>query len=125
MLKIRLACLLLTAFLLGCAEIEPPSPEKILAPWSGVPTARLGESKDSIKDKWGEPDEIRQLGTDEIGLAKEEWLYRGRYPDVPVDYKYLSKTKKLIFTGDNLTAYEIGEKPKDTSGDKTKTNNKE
>jgi hypothetical protein len=91
---------------MGCAEIEPPSPDRILAPWSGVPPVRLGESKDSVLDKWGEPDEIRQIGTDDIGLIKEEWIYYGRYPEVPVDYKYLSKDKRLIFTGESLTGYE-------------------
>lgn len=108
MSKLTALCLLLSVLIIGCAEIEPPSPKQILAPWSGVPPVRLGETKDSVRDKWGEPDEIRQLGADDVGLIKEEWVYRGRYPDVPVDYKYLSKTKSLIFTGESLTAYEAG-----------------
>lgn len=91
--------------IIGCAEIEPPTPKRLLSPWSGVPPARLGENKDSIRDRWGDPDEIRQLGTDETGLAKEEWTYRGRYPEVPVDYKFLSKTKRFIFTGESLTGF--------------------
>lgn len=95
--------------LVGCAEIEPPSPERILTPWSGVQAVQLGESKDSVKDKWGEPDEIKQIGRDDVGLIKEMWIYRGRYPEMPVDYKYLSKTKKLIFTGDSLTGYDTSE----------------
>ena len=105
--------LVLSIFLIGCAEIEPPSPERILAPWSGVPPVRLGESKDSVKDMWGEPDDIRQLGVDETGLIREEWIYHGRYPEVPVDYKYLSKTKRLIFTGESLTSYETGSESED------------
>lgn len=110
MVKLIGFCILLSVFIIGCAEIVPPSPDKILAPWSGVTPVRLGESKDSVREKWGEPDEIRQLGADDVGLIKEEWVYRGRYPEVPVDYKYLSRTKRLIFTGESLTSYETGEK---------------
>lgn len=109
MFKLAAFFVLLSIFIIGCAEIEPPSPEKILAPWSGVPPVRLGESKSSVRDKWGEPDEVRPLGADDVGLVKEEWVYRGRYPEVPVDYKYLSKTKRLIFTGESLTGYESGD----------------
>ena len=106
-------CIMLCIFLIGCAEIEPPSPDKILAPWSGVSPVQLGESKDSVRDKWGEPDKINLLGADEVGLVREEWVYRGRYTDVPVDYQYLSKTKSLIFTGESLTGYKTGDKSQD------------
>lgn len=112
MAKQALFFILLSIFIIGCAEIEPPGPEKILAPWSGVSPVQLGESKDSVRSKWGEPDEIRQLGADELGLIREEWVYFGRYPEVPIDYKYLSKTKRLIFTGESLTGYETGDKLK-------------
>jgi len=108
MLRLLLSVILLVS-LTGCAEIEPPGPERILAPWSGVPHVRLGESKDSVRDKWGEPDEIRQLGTDNVGLVREEWVYRARYDVIPVDYQNLSKTKKLRFTGNSITGYDTGQ----------------
>lgn len=102
--------LLLTAvfvlFLTGCAGIEPPSPKALLTPWSSTPSTRLGDSKEKILSKWGEPDEINNIGVDELGNAKEEWVYRGRYPTAPVDYKYLSKTKYLYFEGNNLVGEE-------------------
>ena len=111
MLKINMVALIIAAiFLAGCAEIEPPSPDQIMAPWTGASPVHLGESKDSIRDKWGEPDEVNPLGADEVGLLKEEWVYRGRYSDVPVDYHYLSKTKRLIFIGESLTGYYSGSK---------------
>jgi hypothetical protein len=89
-----------------CMEIEPPSPKEILAPWSGTPPVQLGESKDSVRDSWGDPDEIRQLGADDIGIKKEEWIYDGR-SNHPLRSPYISsKTIHLIFTGDSLTAYE-------------------
>ncbi|MFH1868020.1 MAG: hypothetical protein ABH843_03515 [Candidatus Omnitrophota bacterium] len=106
MLRFIVFTICLSVVFIGCAEIEPPSPERILSPWSGVPPVRLGESKDSVRDSWGEPDDIRSLGTDETGLIKEEWTYRGRYPEIPVDYKYLSKPKRIIFTGESLTSYD-------------------
>jgi hypothetical protein len=109
MSRIILLCVACIFFAIGCAEIEPPTPDKILAPWSGTPPVQLGESKDSVKDKWGEPDQVVQRGADEVGLLKEEWVYRGRYTDVPVDYKYLSKTKRLMFTGESLTGYKSGD----------------
>lgn len=90
----------------GCAGIDPPGPDRILAPWAGTPAVRIGESKDSVRDKWGEPDEINGLGTDSVGLVKEEWVYFGRYPSIPVDRMYLSKTKRLMFTGNSVTGYE-------------------
>jgi len=109
MMRFLVLLALLAFVFVGCAEIELPPAKKILAPWSGTSPVQLGESKDSVRGKWGEPDEIELLGADEVGLIKEAWVYRGRYSDIPVDYKYLSKTKRLIFTGDSLTAYEGGE----------------
>jgi len=109
MFKLFVVSLLLVFIFLGCAEIEPPSPKEILTPFSGMSPVTLGESKDSVRDKWGEPDEIELLGADDVGLVREAWIYHGRYEDVPVDYKYLSKSKRLIFTGESLTAYEGGD----------------
>jgi len=119
MFKFSLLAAVICLFISGCAEIEPPGPEKILAPWSGVSPVRLGETKDSVRDKWGEPDEIRTLGADDIGLAKEEWIYYARYPEIPIDLQNLSKSKYLIFTGTSLTGYRSsGEsQPSDKEGE--------
>jgi len=106
MFRVLVTYVILGLLLIGCAGIDPPTPKKILTPFAGMSPVQLGESKDSVRDKWGEPDEIEMLGADDVGLIREAWIYRGRYSDVPVDYKYLSKTKRLIFTGDSLTAYE-------------------
>lgn len=110
-------------FLIGCAEITPPGPDKILAPWKGVSPARLGESKDEVLDKWGEPDNITMLGADDVGLIKEEWVYYGRYPGVFIDYQYLSKTKHLIFTGNSLTEYYVSKPKNDTVKTEASENN--
>lgn len=95
----------------GCAEIEPPNPEAIISPWSSMPNIRLGDTKEDVLSRWGEPDEKRQVGVDELGVAKEQWLYYGRYPMVPVDYQYVSKTKHLYFEGNILVRQEAKAPP--------------
>lgn len=99
-------------FLAGCAEIEPPTPEKIISPWSSMPNIRLGDTKEDVVSRWGEPDEKKEIGVDELGVAKEEWAYYGRYPLMaPVDYQYLSKTKYLYFEGNILVRQETKSTP--------------
>ncbi|MFH1645616.1 MAG: hypothetical protein ABIB11_04265, partial [Candidatus Omnitrophota bacterium] len=120
---IALICLI-SSSVIGCAEITPPGPETILAPWKGVSPVRLGESKDAVLDKWGEPNNITILGSDDVGLVKEEWVYYGKYPSVFIDYQYLSKTKHLIFTGNSLTGYYVSDPKKDSEKTGSSENNK-
>ncbi len=111
MLYIYLIILTITLSCTGCAEIEPPSPEKILSPWSSMPNIRLGNTKEDVLSRWGEPDETNQIGADELGVAKEEWVYYGRYPMAPVDYQYVSKTKYRYFEGNILVRQETKPTP--------------
>lgn len=105
MVKVIASSLLLSIFIIGCAGIEPPHlAQRVLPPWSDGANVKLGENKDSVRDKWGEPDEIRYLGVDDVGLRKEEWIYRDRYPEIPME-GMLFKGSYLIFTGDSLTSY--------------------
>ncbi len=104
------ACLLVAVALLGsiggCAEWQPPGVRHTLThPWGTQAPFQRGESKQQVLAEWGEPDEIIPLANDETGLLQEEWVYVGRYPDVPVDYKYLSKSKHLVFAGDYLVRW--------------------
>ena len=57
------------------------------------------------------------LGLDELGNPKEEWIYQARFPGVPVDYGYVSKTKHLFFEGENLIRWETGEPAVASSSD--------
>lgn len=105
--------LLLILFIAGCAEIQPPNPIDVIAsPFSSATNTRTGDTKDDVVSRWGEPDEKNDMGVDELGVKKEEWIYYGRYPMAPVDYQYLSKTKYLYFEGNILVRQETKSVPR-------------
>lgn len=106
---IIILCFVVSIFGAGCAGIEPPSPERLIPPWNGASPLHLGDSKDFVLDKWGEPDAIIQIGVDDVGLIQEEWIYDGTYPVLEIEPKILTKSESLIFTGNALTGY----KPKE------------
>ncbi|GAG15729.1 unnamed protein product, partial [marine sediment metagenome] len=83
--------------LTGCVEIKPPGPEEILREPLGQSPLRIGMTKEKIKSLWGKPDAVNVLGTDPQGMIKEEWIYRGRYPNLPINIDYLSETQRLFF----------------------------
>lgn len=97
--------LLLSTLLIGCAEIKPPSPQEILRQPLGESPLRIGMTKEKVKSLWGEPDLVRVLETDAQGTVKEEWVYRGRYPNLPINVDYLAKTQHLFFDGENLVKF--------------------
>ncbi len=96
----------LSAFLSGCAEIKPPGPEEIMRQPLGESPLRVGMTKEKVKSLWGEPDIVRVLGADAQGTVKEEWIYRGRYPNLPINVDFLSETQHLLFDGDHLVRFE-------------------
>ncbi|MFH0732923.1 MAG: hypothetical protein V2A72_08445 [Candidatus Omnitrophota bacterium] len=104
--------IMLISAIAGCAEITPPSPEAIISPWSSMPNIRLGDTKEDVISRWGEPDEKNEIGVDELGVSKQEWVYYGRYPVAIVDYQYLSKTKYLYFEGNILVRQETKSTPR-------------
>ena len=82
----------------------PPAPQEIIKTPIGTSSVKIGMTKNQVVDLWGEPDSKRTMeNADKWAGTREEWLYRGRYKNLPVDAGYLSKTKKLYFDGDNLT----------------------
>ena len=97
---------LLVIVLLGCAEITPPSPIEILKHPLGTGLLKLGMSKEEVISIWGEPDDIIDRGTDEWGLERERWVYRARYPKIPIDAGLIKKSKQLYFEGNVLTKWE-------------------
>jgi hypothetical protein len=105
-------CLLSSAFCLlisGCAEVEIPTPKDIVTHPLGQQQNIRGWTKEEVKAKWGEPDQVIVLAPDEWGSSMEEWIYQGRYPDVPIDYKYLSKTKHFYFIDNVLVEFKSEE----------------
>jgi len=98
--------LLFIVALAGCAEIRPPGPREIMRQPLGESPLRLGMTKEKVKSLWGEPDMVRVLGADAQGMMKEEWIYRGRYPNLPINVDFLSETQTLLFDGDHLVDFE-------------------
>lgn len=89
----------------GCSDfIAPTGKYAVTHPWDAGPPISRGTSKAEILEKWGQPDTIVPLGVDELGLPKEEWIYQAK-ADVPIDYRYLSKNKRIVFTGDHVTGW--------------------
>ena len=92
--------------LTGCSDFRKPSlRQTLLCPWDNKPALSVGMAKEEIKANWGEPDITNELAATKWGKTKEEWIYWGRYPNVPIDYRYLSRTKHLIFEGDVLVDF--------------------
>ncbi|MFH1406715.1 MAG: hypothetical protein ABIH01_01735 [Candidatus Omnitrophota bacterium] len=102
-----IGCCLAIIFIAGCAEITPPTPMDIIKnPMGNQPTLRVGYTKDQVKAEWGEPDDVELLGATKLGAAREKWTYYGQISSMPIDYKFLSKTKRLYFEGNVLTKWE-------------------
>ena len=109
MIKALIIILMAIPLLAGCAGIEPPSPQKVLPPWSGTQNLSIGMSKDKVLEEWGEPSERLAKGRDDVGLLIEEWVYYGEYP--LVNRKILSQGARLTFTSSSLTSFKTGEEP--------------
>ena len=96
----------IASVLWGCADfISPTGHYAVTHPWNTGPPISRGTSKAEMLEAWGKPDAIVPLGVDELGIVREEWVYQGK-TDLPIDYRYLSRTKRIIFTGDHVTGWE-------------------
>jgi len=89
----------------GCADFVSPTGHYAMThPWNvGTPISR-GTSKAEVLEKWGTPDSVIPHGVDELGIPREEWVYQAR-ADLPIDYRYLSKTKRIMFSGEHVTGW--------------------
>lgn len=106
-MKTKLFLVLGLFVLSGCAEIETPTPEYALTHPLGTKTmVTRGTPMDEVREKWGDPDDIIELGYDEDGLKKEAWIYEAWFPYTPLDYRHFSRTKKIYFTGGYVTGFE-------------------
>lgn len=94
-------------FLTGCAIIHPIKPEETLTHPLGTDSLKVGMTKEQVKSLLGEPDVITPLerSQDMLSTEREEWVYQGRYSDLPLHADYFGKTLHLIFDGNNLTSY--------------------
>ena len=105
--KVMIVAILGIFILSGCAEIKTPSPEYALThPLSTKSMVVAGTSKDEVLEKWGEPNNIMDMGFDDMGIKKEAWSYDSWFPKIPLDHRHFSRSKKIYFTGDYVTGYE-------------------
>lgn len=99
-------CFIMTAALISCAEITPPTPKEVLEkPFGSGPLYR-GMPQEEVVELWGQPNVVNEISRDPIAGLREEWIYYARYPGVPVDYNYLSKTRYLYFEDGVLISWQ-------------------
>lgn len=96
----------------GCSDLHGPQSAKdaLTHPLGGTggPFAR-GTPKAKILASWGPPDHVVRHGADELGTPREEWIYHGRVQALPIDYEYVSRTKRLFFEGEHLVRWSTDE----------------
>ena len=94
----------------GCSEIKTPTAGEVVThPFGTATPFPRGTPRAEVLEAWGKPDIVIPHGTDELGNAREEWIYRGRIQSLPIDYEYVSRTKHLFFDGNNLTRWSTEE----------------
>ena len=102
---VLLGALVLAAGAAGCADfVTPTGRYAVTHPWDTSTPVTRGTTKAEVREIWGPPDAVIALGVDELGLPKEEWIYHAR-TGIPVDIRYFSKSKYLIFTGESVTGW--------------------
>ena len=99
--------------------MEKPTLHGTLTHPFGTGTPDRGTTKEEVLANWGNPNRIIPHGSDELGNPKEEWIYEGRVPVLPVDYGYVSQTKHLFFEGNSLQRWEAEGSQQATSSSET------
>jgi outer membrane protein assembly factor BamE (lipoprotein component of BamABCDE complex) len=99
---------ILCVFLLqGCSDFESPtkglSVESVVG---GGASLVKGMSKDEVFEKWGRPSDKKHMGETRWGAPIERWTYYAWLPSAPVNYRYVSKGRRLFFEGDALVSWE-------------------
>lgn len=105
-MSLMMALFFFTTSLSACGTFPSPTPQQIIDNPLGTSPLKIGMSKEEVTAILGQPNEVIQKGSDELGSIIEEWIYYAQYPAIPVDHTYLSKTQILIFSGNNLTKWE-------------------
>ncbi len=98
----------------GCSDVETPTARQALShPFGTSAPFTLGTTKEAVLEDWGPPDHKVQHGVDELGVLREEWIYRGRISTLPIDYEYMSRTKHLFFEGSHLARWRSDDPPEE------------
>jgi len=94
-------------FISGCADVKVPTANYALThPLSTKTMVTPGTSKEEIREKWGEPSDIKELGFDDMGIKKEAWIYNAWFPHTPLDFRHFSRKKCIYFTGNYVIGFE-------------------
>lgn len=108
-MKIKLAAggFLALSLLAGCAIFQPVKPEQALTKPLGTDSLKIGMTKEQVKSLLGEPDAVvpQPRSKDMLSTEREQWIYHGRYSDLPLGADYFGKTLELDFDGNNLMSY--------------------
>jgi hypothetical protein len=106
-LRIVLYVICNVLILSGCADVKMPGPHYAMThPLSTKTMVSLGTSKGEVIEKWGEPNEVKNIGYDDMGLKKEAWTYNAWFHNAPLDFRHFSRKKCIYFTGDYVTGFE-------------------
>jgi hypothetical protein len=98
-------CLAMVLAVAGCAEIKPPKPREIMHEPLGESPLRVGMTREEVKSLWGQADVVRTAEGSDNAVLREEWIYQGRYPNLPINVDYLAETQHLFFDGEHLVEF--------------------
>ncbi len=101
-------CLLgLTILFSGCSDFKDPTKKlNVESVVTGGDSLTQGMTKDQVIAGWGHPEHIKFLGDTKWGSPIEQWTYHAFLPKFPVNFRYVSKGKRLVFEGDALVKWE-------------------
>jgi len=90
----------------GCSEIKSPTMHEALThPFGTGAPFTLGTTTEKVLRDWGPPASKVPQGVDELGNIREEWIYHGMLPGLPIDQEYISRTHHLYFEGGQLVRW--------------------
>lgn len=90
----------------GCADIKVPTTYyAVTHPLSTKTMVSQGSTKEEVIEEWGKPNEIKNIGYDDMGLKKEAWIYNAWFHNAPLDFRHFSRRKCIYFTGDCVTGF--------------------
>lgn len=86
----------------GCAEMDIPSPQKLVRNPIGAESVKIGMSKNQVLSIYNEPDFKSIVVSDVFSGEREEWFYKARIGVFPVNADYLSEDLYLYFDEGSL-----------------------
>jgi len=108
--------------LCGCSDFESPTKGlNVESVVGGGPSLAKGMTKDEVLEKWGRPDDKKHMGESRWGAPIERWTYYAWFSSAPVNYRYVSKGRRLLFEGNALLSWEEVEFKRKKESEEQKT----